>query len=801
MRISLKWLKEFVDFSMNMEELAHTLTMLGLEIEAIEHLGKDISGVKTGKILSMDPHPDADKLVVCKTDVGDAEPLQIVCGAKNMKPGDIVPTALIGATLPGGFEIAKRKMRGIESQGMMCSARELGLGEDHSGLMILPPDTPIGENAKTILGLDDTVFEIEVTPNRGDWASMIGVARELAAYLGTTIRVPELVLTESLPLASSLSSVTIEDPDLCLRYVGRVLTDITISPSPEWMVRRLQSAGIRPINNVVDVTNYVLLETGHPLHAFDYDLLKENRIVVRTPRAGERITTLDGQDRELKPEMLIIADAENPVAIAGIMGGQDSEVTEKTTRIFLESACFKPASVRKTSRQLMLQSEASVRFQRGADQQMAVYAVNRAAMLMQQLAGGHLAEGLLDTYPVPICPNEVTLRFARTEKLLGTPVDKDRQCDILKRLGFECLQSTEDQATFRAPTWRHDVSCEADLIEEVARLYGYSNIELSLPRVRQTEHMLTPLDSRVKEIRHFMAENGVTEFFNWTFSAPDDVKICGLPASYLNMVFLQNPLSEKQATMRSSLLPGLMACTSRNVRHGMTDILAFELGPIFVPIPDQGSSGQPAEPLRLSLVASGNQGKKHWSQPLLPLEFSDLKGHLEAIMEYFGVEYAFDDTDFPVFLSGQRGGVLFENKTIGYFGQVDPKICRVYDIEQPVFMFELDLEPLLTKDRVLHQFSPIPVYPPSRRDLAVLVDNNIPAGDIVRTAQTAGGALVKSVDLFDVYTGKQVPGGKKSIALSILFRSDERTLTDADIQKAFDRILKKVTAELGAELR
>ena len=801
MRVSLKWLKEFVDFSMDVEELAHTLTMLGLEIEAIEHLGEEIKGIKTGKILSMEPHPDADKLVVCMTDVGEAEPLQIVCGAKNMKAGDIVPTALIGATLPGGFEIARRKMRGIESQGMMCSARELGLGEDHSGLMILPPETPIGKDAKEVLGLDDVIFDIEVTPNRGDWASMIGVARELAAHLGTKNRMPELVVCESDPDSTTLSSVTIENAELCPRYIGRVLTGVKVGPSPEWLVRRLQSAGIRPINNVVDVTNYVLLETGHPLHAFDYDLLKGNRIVVRTARPGEHITTIDGQDRELKSDMLVIADAELPVAVAGVMGGQDSEVSEKTVRVFLESACFLPASVRKTSRQLMLQSEASVRFQRGADLEMAVFAANRAAMLMQELAGAQVATGILDAFPEAVQQKGVVLRYARTELLLGTSVDKDRQCEILERLGFKLLEKTENYLKVQVPTWRHDVSCEADLIEEVARCHGYDNLELKLPRVRQTGQVLTPLDAKVKDIRHFIAANGLTEFFNWTFSSSDDVKMCGLPDSYLNMVCLQNPLSEKQATMRSSLLPGLMACASRNVRHGITDIAAFELGPVFVPASDDRSQDLPEEPLRLALVASGNQGKKHWSRPEMPFEFQDLKGHCEAIMDYFGYEYGFADIDFNVFQMGQRGAVLFDNKTIGYFGQVDPRICRVYDIEQPVYMLELDLEPLLIRERVTHQFSAIPVYPPSRRDLAVLVDVSIPAGDIISLAASAGGSLVKAIDIFDVYTGKQVPEGKKSIALSLLFRSDERTLTDTETQKTLDRILKKLTTELGAELR
>ncbi|MEA3364283.1 MAG: phenylalanine--tRNA ligase subunit beta, partial [Candidatus Hydrogenedentes bacterium] len=409
MRISLNWLREFVDIDNDVDKVAHELTMLGLEIETIERLGADLSDVVVGEIKSIKPHPDADKLVVCQTDIGEPHPLQIICGATNMSVGDKVPTALEGATLAGGFKIKRRKMRGVESQGMMCAADELGLGSDHSGLLILPPDTPIGADALELLGLNDTVFEVEITPNRGDWAGMIGVARELAALHNSQLRLPQFDLTEGKQEAADLSSVTIEAPDLCPRYAGRVITGVKIAPSPLWVCQRLIAAGQRPINNIVDITNLVLLETGHPLHAFDYNELQEKRIVVRVAKQDETIETLDEQSRKLSPDMLVIADAAHPVALAGIMGGADTEVGEGTTDVFLESAYFHPPSVRRTARTLGITTEASQRFQRGADPEMAVWALDHAAFLIQKVAGGSVAKGRLDEYPKPLPKKSLTL--------------------------------------------------------------------------------------------------------------------------------------------------------------------------------------------------------------------------------------------------------------------------------------------------------------------------------------------------------------------------------------------------------
>jgi phenylalanyl-tRNA synthetase beta chain len=798
MRVSLNWLKDYVDFNMTVDEIDHAFTMLGFGVDAVERPGADVKNVVIGRILSIQPHPDADKLVVCRTDIGRGEPLQIVCGAKNMKEGDIVPTAVIGATLVGGFEIGKRKMRGIESQGMMCSARELGLGDDHTGLLIMDPATPVGEDALPILGLDDVILDLDITPNRGDWASMIGVARELAALLGTRVKMPQVRLQESDFTAESLSSVVIENADLCPRYVGRVLTDVKIGPSPDWMCRRLIAAGQRPISNIVDITNFVMLELGHPLHAFDYDLLKENRIVVRNPRPGETITTIDGQVRALSPDMLIIADAQEPVAVGGVMGGLQSEVGDACTRVFLEGAMFKPTSIRRTARALGMQSEASMRFQRGADPEMAAFAVDRAAMLMQQLAGAKVAGGRLDEYPNKKDPIEITLRYERTGLLLGTRIEPPRQQTILESLGFEITGSAQDHLTARVPSWRHDAEREADLIEEIARLYGYENIESTLPRIQATETVFAPNDSIVRAFRRYLVGQGLTEFFNWTFSCPEDVKASGLPDEFLNMVALQNPLSEKQATMRSSLIPGLLANVSRNVRHGSLNVRAFEIGPVYIPVTGRDL---PDEPLRVGVVLTGYNGEKHWAMPQQPLDIYDVKGFGESILEFFGADAAFEVGEYGPFESGQCARVALGETTLGWMGQMRFDVLKGWGIDQPVFMLELDLSQLLECALPMPQFRPIPAFPPSRRDMAVMVDAGVPAGALRDAAMETGGKLLKSVDIFDVYSGKQVTQGKKSIALSLVFQSDERTLTDQDTQKSWDRILKKLQTDFGAELR
>lgn len=798
MRVSLNWLKEYTDIKGVAEEIAAQMTMLGLEIEAIDRPGAEIRNVLIGKILSIERHPDADKIVVCKTDVGGPEPLQICCGATNMKVGDKVPTAVDGATLPGGFKIGRRKMRGVESCGMMCSSKELGLGADHEGLLILDPALPVGADAVSALGLDDVIFEIEVTPNRGDWASMIGVARELAAANGTSLRIPAIVLRESGAPAADLSSVTVENSEWCPRYLGRVLTEVKVGESPEWLKKRLLAAGQRPINNVVDVTNYVLMETGQPLHAFDLDRLAENRVVVRAAYAGEEIRTLDGATRLLTEDMLVIADAEKAQCIAGVMGGADSEVGERTTRVFLECAYFDPVSVRRTSRALGLISESSQRFQRGADRDMLEYAINRAAALIAEVSGARVAPGILDSCPQTSFRREVTLRYQRTAAVLGAHIAPEEQRAILTALGFELLREDEVSVTVAVPHRRHDVTREADLIEEIARLHGFEKIPATLPRVRPMTQRLGTGEKTLRALRQFLADQGLTEFYSWSFSSPEDVLKAGLAESHADMVMLENPLSERHAGMRTTLLTGLLHATAYNLNRGAESIAAFEIGPVYRVA--ENATGSTQE-MRLGIVLCGARGPLDWSTRAVETDFYDMKGRAEAVCAFYGQSVEATACAMPLYQVGQAAEFRVNGTTVGHFGKVSHAAAKNFDLDRDVFVLEMNLELLGTLPRQHAQFVPIPEFPPAPRDLAIMVDAHVPAGSLVETARRAGGKLLRKVEIFDVFTGGAVPAGKKSIAMRLIFQSPERTLTDADTEKALAKALKLLEQEHGAQLR
>ncbi|NUM53044.1 MAG: phenylalanine--tRNA ligase subunit beta [Candidatus Hydrogenedentes bacterium] len=798
MKVSLNWLKEFVDIDLGVDDLAHRLTMLGLEIESVERPGAEISKVYVGKILDIRPHPDADKLVVCQTDVGQGAPLQIVCGAKNMKAGDLVPTAVVGATLPGAFEIGRRKMRGVESQGMMCSARELGLGKDHDGLLILSQDMPIGADAVALLGLDDAIFEIEVTPNRGDWAGMIGVARELAAYFDRPLRLPDTSVAESDPDVATLSSVTVDEPELCRRYIGRVITDVKPRQTPLWMAQRLTHAGQRLVNPVVDITNYVLLETGHPLHAFDYDKLAEHRIVVRRARAGENIRTIDGEVRTLRDDMLVIADANSPVAIAGVMGGMDSEVGESTQRILLESAWFEPSSIRRTAKALAMNTEASQRFQRGADLDMAAYAADRAAGLLSEICSGSVARGTLDAYPNPIASRTVSVRFSRTNALLGTNLDGANQCSILKRLHFALAESNGESAAFNVPTWRHDVTREVDLIEEIARLYGYENIPATVPRVRKSDTVFAPKEVATRALRRRLVAMGLTELLSLTFSSEQEIRAAGLDSERGQIVRLQNPLSETSSTLRVSLIPSLLNVASLNVRRGTDRIRAFELGHVYLANPGQQL---PQERARLGIVLSGAREESFWGSDESQVDIFDLKGILESIFDDMGATVDWDTKPQPAFESGYSGVANVGNSVIAWYGKINKSILNELDIGQDVFLAEIDLEYVLETRPEPRVFEAPSAFPPSRRDIAVVLDSAIPGRDILRVARNSGGKLLAQIEIFDIFTGKSIQPGKKSVALRLVFQSNEKTLTDKDTQKAWESILKALEKEFNATLR
>lgn len=797
MRVSINWLREFVEFDQTPDQLADTLTMLGLEIESIESMAEGVSDIKVGQIKSIEPHPDADRLVICKTDVGENEPLQIVCGAKNMSVGDRVPTAVVGGSLPG-FKIGKRKMRGIQSHGMMCSAKELGLGEDHDGLLILDPSLEIGADAIQLLGIDDTVLDIEITPNRGDWAGMIGIARELAAHLQVPLTLPDDSLQESGESASDLSSVTIEDPDLCPRYAGRVLRNVTVAKSPPWLCQRLIAAGQRPINNIVDITNYVLMETGQPLHGFDFDKLAENRIVVRRANDGETIKTLDGEDRKLTNDMLVIADANSPVAIAGVMGGAESEVGEGSQRVFLESAYFLPASIRKTSRSLNLISEASTRFQRGADADMVVYAANRAAKLMAEIAGAEIHQSVLDQYPNPTQSRNVQLRFDRTNAMLGTDIGEKEQRQILTNLGFDEQDASPESATYAVPKRRHDVAHEADLIEEVARLYGFDNLPTTLPSVHPRQEVIAPGAAIERNLRAHLVSLGLTELSSLTFSSDAAIEQTKLQFESSRLVRLQNPLSERHAIMRPSLVPGMLEAISRNERHGIDHIRLFEMGPTFT---TDDSSELAIESPHAVIGLQGPRVAPNWHGENSPIDIYDIKGIAEEILEHAGIEVEFRHTEIAPFAAGQCAEIETADNVIGYLGLIDPVVAKNFGIAKPVYLLDLNISSMLTQGQEPNTYEPVPKFPPALLDLAVVVEIDTPADNIRIAAEKAGGKRLKKVEIFDVYTGEQVDEGKKSIALKLVFQVPDRTLTDKETGKDCDKIKAALANEFGATLR
>lgn len=797
MRVSLNWLREFVEFDQSPSELADTLTMLGLEIESIESMDEGVENIKVGEIQSIEPHPDADRLVVCKTDVGGGEPLQIVCGAKNMSVGDRVPTAVVGGSLPG-FKIGKRKMRGVESQGMMCSAKELGLGEDHSGLLILDQTSEIGADAVELLGLDDTVLDIEITPNRGDWAGMIGIARELAAHLGVPLTLPDDSVNETDDPAEKLSSVTIEDAELCPRYAGRILRNARVGRSPAWLCQRLVAAGQRPINNIVDITNYILMETGQPLHGFDFDTLAEQRIVVRRAKAGEKMKTLDGEDRALLNDMLVIADAKSPVAIAGIMGGAESEVGEGSSNVFLESAYFLPASIRKTSRALNLISEASTRFQRGADPDMVVYAANRAARLMADIAGAKVQRGILDEYPNPLSEKKVTLRFARTNAMLGTAIGPDEQRRILGSLGFEASDSSGESSAFGVPARRHDVAHEADLIEEVARLHGFDDIPTTLPRVRPREEVLAPEAGFERSLRAYLVGLGLTELSGLTFTSDAALQQTKLQFNESRLVRLENPLSERHAIMRPSLIPGMLEAVSRNERHGIDQLRLFEMGPAFTA---DDALELAREDTHVTIALMGTQTARTWHGESDPVDIYDVKGIAEAILEHSGIDAEYGHTEIAPFAAGQCAEIETEGGVIGYLGKIDVDIADRFEIRRPVYVLDLNVSTLRALPRTTSSFEPIPKFPPALLDMAVVVNTETPAHEIQKSAEKAGGKRLKRAEVFDVYTGDQVEAGKKSVALKLIFQVPDRTLTDKETGKDYEKIKEALAHEFGATLR
>lgn len=811
MRVSLKWLKELfpaeVLESMPLRSLTSRLDLTGTVVESVEETGALLPGVVVGHIVSKEHHPEADKLWVCQVDVGEEEPVQIVCGAQNFEAGDKVPVAKVGAHLPGDVVIKKAKLRGQVSFGMNCSARELGVGTGAEGLMILPPDAPVGIDFATWYGQSDTILDLEITPNRPDCLSMVGVAREMGAVFDCDpLPLPEKTLTEQGAPISERATVTIEDPAVCPRYAARVIENVKIGPSPAWLAERVEAAGARSVNNVVDVTNYILFELGQPLHAFDYDRFEKSadgraHIHVRRGTQDEKLQTLDGIERTLSERNLVIADEDAGRCLAGVMGGFDSEVTDDTTTIFLESAVFDPETTSRTSRKLGLISESSLRFERGVDITGVIRALDRAATLMQEVAGGSVAPGCIDEYPGAKSPAEVVLRQSRLQALTGAPITLGEAASLLERLGFTITARTQEALTLTVPGFRSDVAREVDVIEEVLRLWGMENVTATLPDTSRRSGMLTQDQRLTRKLTQSLRAAGLNEAMTYPFVNPAAVEKTGWSETpEAELVRLHNPMSQEQSVLRPLLITGLLEVVASNLNHGVENVQIYERGKTFTTTEGRKL---PVESDHIAAVLTGAWNEPGWNEPAVALDFFDAKGIIEQLARFLGIDrLRFVEGEQPWLQPGRSATVLLGKKPIGWLGEIHPAVAASFEIDRPVAAFELALEPLLQAARFERDFAVPPRFPAIELDIALVVDRDVHALDLKqRIASLGRKAHLVDVRLFDVYEGKGVPEGKKSLAYRLSYRSDEGTLKAEDVEKAHAKLLERLATETGATQR
>ncbi|MCP4581745.1 MAG: phenylalanine--tRNA ligase subunit beta [candidate division Zixibacteria bacterium] len=792
MKISYNWLKMFIDFNLPPKELGNILTLAGSEVEAIEEKGFDTAGITTGKVITVDPHPDADKLTVCTVDVGD-ETLTAVCGAPNVEVGQSVIFAKIGAKIADGNKLKKAKIRGVESFGMVLAEDEIGISDDHSGIIVLDESIKPGTAVNNVIELDDYIYEFEITPNRPDCLSHIGMAREVKALLGGEINYPNFEVNETGPNVSKDLAIQIDDPEGCPRYTGRLVSGIKVGPSPLWLKARLHYLGIRPINNIVDISNYVLLETGHPLHAFDYDYFKANRVTIRKAKAGEIFTTLDETKRELNDGQCLITDGKKGVALGGIMGGLDSEVTDTTVNILLESAYFDPVTIRRGAKAVGLATESSRRFERGADPEMAPRANDRACRLINELAGGQIHKGIVDAYPRKFSPVKIDFRPERANKVLGSNIDISKMSQIFD--GLDINYHDGSPITVNQPSFRPDLTREADLIEEIARIYGIDNI----PDVYRPGGTLeTNIDQKTmirNRLRNFLVGRGFYEIFTLTLVDSRQLKKINEDTE---LVRLMNPLSEEMSVLRPDLSIAMIRTLKHNINHGSKDIKLYEIGTTYKP-----SSGDLAdEKESICLGLCGREAPVSWRQAEVFSDFYSLKAELEAIFEFFKITdlkfvpesnpYLDDKCCFAV----QAGG-----NVQGSIGKASTKAGKTIGLKQESYIAEFNFDIFAEQALKANYFKPLPKFPASDRDIALLVDQNIPVGELISVIGDAGGKIVREVFPFDLYKGKNIAEDKKSIAFRIMYRSDNKTLTDDEVDKAHNRIIRAITDKFKAELR
>jgi len=799
MKVPFKWLKEYIDVSLPPAELARRITLAGFETLATPVGRGNWENVFVGQIVAVNPHPNADRLRLPTVDIG-TEKQAVVCGAPNLTVGDKVAFARVGAELIDGhtgqpFRLKPAKIRGVASSGMVCSEKELGISDNHTEILVLPPDAPVGTPLAQYLG--DYILDLEVTPNRPDCLCVIGIAREVGALTGNTVRIPDVRYEETnIPIGQYIS-VEIVDPDLCSRYCASLITGVKISASPAWMQQRLQQCGVRAINNIVDITNYVMLEYGQPLHAFDYELIQGKKIIVRRAKPDETLMSLDGVARTLSSDMLVIADAQRAVAIAGIMGGANSEVSNSTTTVLLEGANFNPRSIHYTGRQLGLPSEARMRFERGLQPGLPPPAIHRATQLIIQLAGGKAAKGIADAYPDRKEPTPVTLTTNMVKKNLGIEFSLSQIMSTLTSLGFEVKQKATNEVAATPPYWRGDIQLPVDLIEEVARIIGYDQIPTTMLSDPIPRHNPAPILGLKDKIRNSLVSFGFYEVINFTLISADTMnKIMPEPLPVQpSPLRVLNPMTADQEYLRPTLRPGLLSMLAANLRHEEGRMRLFEMGRVYV----RKANDLPDEPEMLCGVMSSAGINKVWLADNVPFDFFDVKGVVEGLLQQLGVEASYVPSSDESLHPANQAAIVVNGSQVGVVGEVHPKVLAAFDIAEHAYLFEIKVNDLLPFTTRRKMYQPIPRFPAMVRDIALILDEKVTHQQVLDIIKSF--PLVAQAAIFDVYSGKQVPPGKKSLAYRIVYQSPTQTLTEDEVNSVQEKILTRLNKQLGAVLR
>ena len=803
MKASLQWMNEYVPLDLNRpaQELADELTQAGIPVEEVLSMDPGLKKIYTGKIVEITKHPDADKLQVCQvqclSEDGEEITKQIVTAATNVAVGQIVPVAYHKSRLADGTEIKKGKLRGVVSEGMFCSVAEFGISsdlvrpEEAQGIYIFPEGTPIGLDIKEALMLDDTVYEFELTANRADCFSMVGLSREFGIMTNQKALFPVIMVNENGESIEGKASVAIEAHDLCTRFTSRLVTNVTIEPSPLWMQNRLRNSGIRPINNVVDVTNYVMLELGQPMHAYDYDCVADHTLIARRAKAGEKLTTLDGNERELNESMLIIADTKGPIGVAGVMGGLTSEVTDKTTNVLFEAAVFNGPSIRRTSKALGMRSEASGRFERGVNHKYTAYAIDRAAQLLQQICPScKVSVGVIDVYPEPVEQRTVTFTAEQINDYLGTSIEKDRMIDILTKLEFGITESG-DTIEALVPTWRDDVTVMPDIAEEVARIVSYDNIEPTIPVAVLSSGGMTPKKALTKEVTHYLAHAGLSQIITFSFMHKDGLTNMMLPEgdSRYTAIPILNPISEEFPYMRTTLVPAVIEAAKRNIAQQNKDLWLFETANVYEPKALPLTEVPHERPMACGIMM-GKVTEAAWNQAQRDTDFYDVKGVVDGLLAKLGLtQYDIQPSSESYYHPGVSAHYTVNGVTIANYGELHPQVVKNFDLSGKVYMFEIDLEAVLSITVPPFRYQSFSKFPGTSRDLAIVAPVSVTSGEIVALIKEHGGEYLESVSIFDVYEGEHIEAGYRSLAYNLQFRSMEGTLNDEDIDGAIQAII------------